>query len=204
MSERARGVIYRWGGQSRPPLHDLVAALRASGGLPDGETWWFAWHEPAIRLPGLLSDVAALPTDWDTLHLFSPVLEFRQLRRGAGWQWVLLSEAPLPDAIAEVWVGLGDYHAVPSRRILWGGRVTLPTAEGGVETGRGVVAFPRRLDYEVTGEAEYRDQALMAEVYLYLDEEVRQQSVRYRRLYHLPVGDPRAAVEPLEQVVPDD
>lgn len=201
MADLALGTIFAWGDSTRPPLPELVAGLRAAGSLPPGETWWFAWHEPAIRLPGRLNDLAELPADWDTLHLFSPQLEFRQVRRGAGWQWLLLSEAPLPDELASAWRRLGSYPTVPSRRILWGGRLTLPTPDAGVVIGRGVVAFPRRLDYEVEGEAERTDQALMAEVQLYLDEEARQQSVRYKRLYHLPVGDASATVESLEQVM---
>ncbi len=65
-----------------------------------------------------------------------------------------------------------------------------------------MVAFPRRLEYDIAGESGHNYQkALVAEVQLYFDDEARLQTVRYMRLRHLPPGHDAARVEPLDQVM---
>lgn len=238
MSNTQNGTIYHWSKQKRPSLPEMVTQLQAVGLFPKEKSWWFAWHEVDIQLPSRLRDINQLPTDWDVLHIFSPDAEFRQIRRGRNWQWLLLSEKGLPDELIKprqnkaaeaagivgffktsfgptkksesndkrlppLWIEASKYNPIPSRRILWGNALHLPAkGDSGVEEGRGVVAFPRKLEYDVANEGGKNYQnALVADVLLYFDDEARLQTVRYVKIDHLPPGS--VGVEPLEKVMKD-
>ena len=160
-----------------------VAALRERDLFPEGETWWFAWREEEVRLPGLLTDPASLDGPWDALRVFSPRAELRWSRRGRGWGcWLLLEEDPeaaLGDLRA--WVrARASFRVQTSHRILWGRRMAMP--DGRVS--RGEILFPRELAYPLPDDDPA--QALVADVVLYVDEEGRLQTARYARLYRRP------------------
>lgn len=232
-----KGTIFHWGKEEHPSLTQVVRELEDVGLFPKRESWWFAWKEVEIKLPGLLTDVNELPTDWDVLHIFSRRAEFRQIRRGRRYQWLLLTEEELPQELSLPRVEKEDepkeekrgflksflsfgrnkpkpkaepsgfdhswkakesdkpYKAILSHRIMWGNRLRKPAGgnsedEAGVEDARGVVKFPRPLEYDVAGEGTGNyDKALVADVYLYFDDEARLQTVRYMRIRHLPPGD---------------
>ena len=191
MKATRQGYIYSWEGRL-PPLSTSAMTLREVGWLREEESWWFAWCELDIALPQQLRDPAALPDDWDALHLFSPHVEMRQIRQGAGWRRVLLTENPLPPALVGWTASGGVYSVKASLRILWGGRLRTPGGDA-----RGVVMFPRALEYGVAGEAEQYDKALVADVWLYHDAEARLFTERYGQLRHLAPGDDSALVQSL-------
>jgi len=191
MNEALQGRLYRWERKEEPRLAELVAALRQAGWLPTGESWCFAWYELDIQLPQRLRDPDRLPNDWDVLRIFAPRVEYRQVRQGGVWRHSLLTEeAELPATLAG-WRLDHVCTIVPSLRILWGNRLRLPGREG-----RGIVTFPRELTYDVTGEREHYDEALVADVGLYYDHEARLRTVRYLRLRHLTPGADSASVLP--------
>jgi hypothetical protein len=244
MSKAKRGNIFHWGEgeDKRPPLTQVMSDLQDVGLLPRRESWWFAWREVEIKLPAQLRNINTLPTDWDVLHIFSRNAEFRQIRRGHSYQWLLLTEKEFPPELllprsappilggklgkggedepkeektsnfAKILLfkrdetkeeveqhGFGhswenseqSYQTILSHRIMWGNRLRKPAKEGaGVEEARGVVGFPRPLEYDVAGEGTGNyDKALVADVRLYFDDEARLQTVRYMRIYLLPPGD---------------
>lgn len=179
MTAGRHGYFYGWGSAAPPSFPTLIKALRQVGWLPDAASWWFGWCELQIALPGRLTGDSAVPTDWDAVHLFSSQAELRWVRRGARWQAVLLAEGELPPDLAG-WQRLnGAYSARRTQRILWGNRLRLPDGDG-----RGIVQFPRRLDYDIAGETERLDQAVVADVWAYYDAEDRLQTVRYAGLRH--------------------
>ncbi|RMF27537.1 MAG: hypothetical protein D6759_17510 [Chloroflexi bacterium] len=166
----------------RPPTRpsQLLDSLRGLGLFPQEETWWFAWRETEIRLPGVLREPMDLDDGWEVLRVFSPQAELRLGRRGRGRGcWLLLEEGAeevinrLPDGAVlqqmACWVE-------PAHRILWGRKMVLP----GRRTVRGEVIFPRELTYDLDGDRPER--ALVAEVQLYYDREGRLQTSRYVRL----------------------
>ena len=185
MTNERLGCCYRWIGDSNgddpPSLPTLITVLRGVGWLPDGASWWFGWCELEIALPGRLSTTSHIPEDWDVVHLFSAQSELRWMRRGERYQAVLLTETVLPTALTGWQLINSDapYSARTTQRILWGNRLRLPDGEG-----RGIVQFPRRLDYDLAGETEKRDQTVMADVWAYYDAEERLQLVRYAGLSH--------------------
>lgn len=172
-----------------------VTALRGKGLFPEEETWWFAWRETAIQLPGILRAMAQLDEGWETLRIFSPRAELRWRRRGRELGcWLLLEEDP-KEALGEwkeAWVSHEEsgYRVRPSHRILWGRRMIMP---GGRET-RGEILFPRALAYDVPGDDP--KQALVADVVLYLDAAGRLQTVRYARLRRMIPSPTHLPVEP--------
>lgn len=181
MTSERKGYLYQWRGSDPPDLVRIGRELQQVGLLPTTASWWFGWHELAIQLPGRLQDLQAVPTSWDVVHLFSPQIELRWLRRGDRRQVVLLTEQTLP-ATLTTWQplpGQDGYTAQRTTRILWGNQMNLLG-----ETVRGAIQFPRRLDYDLADEVGKRDQAVMAEVWAYYDDEARLQTVRYARLYH--------------------
>jgi hypothetical protein len=183
MDNRHVGYIYRWE-QPQPSLADLVHSLRNQGQLPPEQSWWFGWCELEIALPGRLTESTALPAQWDVVHLFSPQVEVRWLRQHDQWGCWLLTEGPAP---AEGWRQTACYTTQCSKRILWGNRLRMPDGEA-----RGVVQFPRKLVYDVADEQGHYDQALVADVRLYYDQEHRLQTVRYMALRHqAPDANPR-------------
>ena len=186
MTTEPKGYLYQWHGSDPPDLVRIGGELQQAGLLPTAASWWFGWHELAIQLPGRLRDLQAVPATWDVIHLFSPSIEVRWLRRGDQRQVVLLTEQTL-SATLTAWQplpGQGGYAARPTTRILWGNRLDLLG-----EAVRGVIQFPRRLDYDLPDETEKLDQAIMAEVWAYYDDEARLQTVRYARLLHHPLPD---------------
>lgn len=94
-----KGTIFHWGEGERPSLTQAVSELQGVGLFPDEESWWFAWREVEIKLPAQLRDINDLQTDWDVLHIFSRHAEFRQIRRGQRYQWLLLTEKELPQEL---------------------------------------------------------------------------------------------------------
>ena len=167
----------------RPPTRPsrLFVSLRELGLFPQEATWWFAWREREIRLPGVLRELAGLDDGWEVLRVFSPQAELRLGRRGRGKGcWLLLEDQA--EAVINRW---SDGEVLrqtacwvePSRRILWGRKMVLP----GGRTVRGEVIFPRELAYDLDGDAP--EQALVAEVRLYYDQERRLQTSRYVRLH---------------------
>lgn len=95
-----KGTIFHWGEGKRPSLIQAVSDLQHVGLLPKRESWWFAWREVEIKLPAQLRDINDLPNDWDVLHVFSRYAEFRQIRRGQRYQWLLLTEKELPQELS--------------------------------------------------------------------------------------------------------
>lgn len=191
MNRAEQGHLYRWEGQEEPRLAELVAALRQAGWLPTGESWCFAWHELDIQLPQRLRDPDRLPNGWDVLRIFAPRIEYRQVRQGGVCRHSLLTEEAELPATLTGWHLDQVYTIVPSLRILWGNRLRLPGREG-----RGVVTFPRELTYDVAGEHAHYDEAVVADVALYYDDEARLRTVRYLRLRHLTPGADSANVLP--------
>ncbi len=193
MSTAETGYVFSWADGNLPPLSDTLNSLRGIGWLPEEQSWWFAWNELQILLPQRLGDLAALPTDWDELRVFSAQAELRQVRQGRGWQRLLLTETrQLPPGISG-WQPFGTHYRVePSLHILWGRRLRVAGGEK-----RGEVLFPRPLEYDVAGETAPYDQALVADVFLYYDAEARLQAARYVRLRHLPACADVARVRPL-------
>lgn len=183
MTTERQGYFYGWEGAVPPALFALISPLRQVGWLPAASSWWFGWCELQIALPGRLTDDGAVPTDWDVVHLFSPQAELRWVRRGERWQPVLLAEAELPPGLGGWQRCNSAYSARRTQRILWGNRLRLPEGDG-----RGIVQFPRRLDYDIAGETESLDQAVVADVWAYYDAEERLQTVRYAGLRHTPPG----------------
>lgn len=185
MSTAKRGHIFEWADKNLPPLAEALNALREERWLPEDETWWCAWNELEILLPQRLGNPAALPIEWDELRIFSAQVELRQVRQGRGWRRVLLAETNRLPSRLSGWRALDPpYQVVPSLRILWGRRLRTPGGEK-----RGEVLFPRSLEYDLAGEVPPYDQkAVVADVRMYYDAEVRLQTVRYAGLKHLPPG----------------
>ena len=183
MTAEQHGYYYQWVGSGPPDFLQIVTELQQAALLPTDASWWFGWHELAIQLPGRLQTLQAIDAAWDVIHLFSKQIEMRWLRRGNQRQALLLTEKTLP-ATLTMWQPLqGSYRARQTKRIFWGNRLQLPGQEA-----RGVVQFPRVLTYDLANEAEKLDQAIMAEVWAYYDEEERLQTVRYAQLYHKHPG----------------
>lgn len=180
MGAQQRGYMYAL---ERPvdSLPTLVSQLqRRDGWLPAAQSWWFGWCELEMRLPGLLTSVAELPTTWEVVHLFSPRLELRWFRRAQRYQALLLTEGEVPWAGAD-WKAAGVFGVEPARRILVGEQWQI-----GEQTVRGSLQFPRQLQYHVAGEAAMngeKSQALMAGVLEYYDEEQRLVTVRYTKIW---------------------
>ena len=183
MTSEQNGYLYQWCGSDPPDLVRIGGTLQQAGLLPATASWWFGWHELAIQLPGRLHDLHTVPTTWDVVHLFSPHVEVRWLRRGDRRQVSLLTEGYLPVGLTawQAAPGQTGYTARRTTRILWGNQMNLLG-----ETVRGVIQFPRRLDYDLADETAQQNQAVMAEVWAYYDNEERLQTVRYARLYHQP------------------
>lgn len=185
MTNEQQGYCYRWigtgNGDDPPQLPNLITGLREIGWLPDAASWWFGWCELEIALPGRLFTESQIPDDWDVVHLFSAYSELRWIRRGERYQAVLLAEVALPTNLTgwQLINGGTPYTARTTQRLLWGNRLRLPDGEG-----RGIVQFPRRLDYDLAGETDKRDQTIIADVRAYYDVEERLQMVRYAGLYH--------------------
>lgn len=170
-----------------------VAVLQKKGLFPEKETWWFAWKEEEIRLPGILTDLGRLDEDWNTLRVFSPRAELRWGRRGKEMGcWLLMEEDPqaVLGELSEWICAKVSCRVQPSHRILWGRKMTMP---GGRIT-RGEILFPRELAYDLPDDDP--SQALVAEVVLYLDPEGRLQTVRYARLHHVPPSAQALPVRP--------
>lgn len=172
----------------------VVEALHGKGLFPEGETWWFAWREEEIRLPGVLTDLQPLDGEWDTLRVFSPRAELRWGQRGKKRGcWLLLEENPdrVLGELSEAWIrAIASCRVQLSHRILWGRRMTIP---GNRET-RGEILFPRPLSYDVPDDDPR--QALVADVVLYFDPEGRLQTARYVRLHRMFPSAHKLPVEP--------
>lgn len=180
MTDAQTGYIYGWPGEL-PPLDDLLARLDALGLLSAGAAWWFGWSEQEIALPRPLVDLAPLAEPWDALHVCAPAAELRLTRRGRAYRAALLTETASGGAGG--WVEAERYHAVAGRRLLAGTRLRLPGGEQ-----RGVVAFPRPLDYGVDDPAGPQPTTLVADVVLYEDDAGRLRATRYARLRPVPTG----------------
>ena len=185
MSEPRFGRIYAW--TAPADLGAMLHALRVAGWLPDGQAWWYGWHELAIRLPGQLNDLDQLPRDWERLVVWAPLVEVRQVRRGAGHQLVLLSEEPeLPPAFATQPSEAQLYRVKAGIHLLEGGPLQLPDGPH-----RGVVALPRPLDYDLASATPAQKGGagvVVAEVRKYYDHEARLRTTRYVRLVHQELG----------------
>lgn len=184
MNAHTNGYIYALERPSEP-LPVIVSQLQEQAGwLPAAQSWWFGWSALEIRLPGLLSSVAELPTNWAVLHLFSPRLELRWLRRAQRHQALLLTERQLPLTGQEWlrdWHAVGVYTVEPARRLLVGEQWRV-----GEQTVRGSLQFPRQLDYQLPGESEFdasQRHSLRANVLEYYDAEYRLVTVRYANIY---------------------
>lgn len=196
------GTIYRWQGMSTPSVSELLRTLRQVEWLPAKESWWFGWQEFEIQLPSILPTKLEQDETWDVLHFFSPSVECRRFRRGGSYRWLLLTEKPLPLSFSRDWKASGAYTPIASKRIMWGEKLHLPSADHSkVEVSRGQVNFPRRLDYEVSDEKKNYHKAIVADVLLYYDSAARLQTVRYQSLSHLRLGDKNALAEPLDNVM---
>jgi hypothetical protein len=175
----ATAYIYAW--PDAPPAPDeLVAGLRTAQLLPDNSSWWFAWNELELVLPRLLAPDAQLAGDWSALHVFSPQVELRYTRRGGTHRAALLTE--IAPANLAGWASPDRYHWQSGWRLLAGARMRLPGGEG-----RGVVAFPRPLDYGVP-ESDERASTLVAQVRRYYDDQARLRATRYLRLDYESTG----------------
>lgn len=181
---------------SENPFNVAYRTLFQQGLFHDLETFWFAWREEEIRLPGTLEDIA-LATDrsWDVIRIFSSRAELRRQKRGKEDQILLLLEneariSQLEKALA----GLKISHVssfpfcLEGRRILAGTKMEIGvTKEDGVvkHTTRGVVAFPRELDYK--GIKAEPEEAIVADVHQYFDDEKKLRYVRYCRIHSVVI-----------------
>jgi hypothetical protein len=166
----------------RPPDKpaSLVKTLQEAGLFPEGETWWFAWNATEIRLPGILDDPADVEGAWETVRVFSSRAELRFGRWGGkSGCWLLLEEDP-QEALKDV-PGLEVLSEVTPLvengvRVFWGKKLHRPDGT----PFRGEVIFPRVLNYSLPDEN--LEEAWVADVMLYYDDEHRLQTVRYARL----------------------
>lgn len=160
--------------------------LRHRGYFPDGDTYWFAWNDLDIRLPSRITAMGEQPPPevfheaWDLSRVFSPRAELRFERLGSARRLWLLAEGEDPPDLPLATTAREVFQAEPGRRILWGERLSLPDGDH-----RGLVAFPRPLDYGLPQDD--LAQALGAEICLYYDETLhRLRAVRYCRLVLVP------------------
>lgn len=139
--------------------------------LFDERPFWFAWNELKIKLPSPLDDPAeAAREDWDLVRVFDDGRELRIVKRSERRSICLLTEEPsgrweLIERLPIVEEGM---------RVLWGGRMRL-----GLKEMRGVVGFPRPLEYGVDVPLE---RPVVARVFLYMDRLMRLRYVRYARI----------------------
>lgn len=190
---------------SGEPTQNLLAEvyrwMADRGYFSDGETFWFAWCEEEVQLPRLLDELE-IATDhrWDAVRIFSPKVELRRERRGSGYLTLVLTE---DEQLVEALKGVSAQFTIkgqktflliePGKRLLAGRKLEIGTRTlQGVKykTIRGVVAFPRELEYGIVASL---DEALVAEVVLYYDQEARLQYVRYKGIASRPL--PKSAEE---------
>ncbi len=127
------------------------------------------------------------------LQIFSPQVELRCVRQGRSRRGLLLMEAALPPELA-TWGTPEFCQVMPGLRLLWGSWLRLPEGDR-----RGVVAFPRPLDYGIAENETSLSNALIADVYLYHDAEARLRTVRYLWLRHMPPGDDAGRIAPYDE-----
>jgi uncharacterized protein YajQ (UPF0234 family) len=177
------------------PFNAAYQVLSQQELFSEQETFWFAWREEEIKLPSILQDLSlATDTRWDVIRIFSPKAELRFQKRGREQQILLLLEDETK--VSQLENTLADFivkrvrcfpQSEGGKRILAGEKMKLGVSnETGIEkrTTRGVVIFPRELEYKgITADIE---EALVAEVREYFDHEKRLQCVRYCRICSHP------------------
>ena len=194
------------------PFNATYQALFQQELFPEQETFWFAWREEEIKLPRILNDPSsATALRWDVIRIFSPQAELRCQKRGRERQILLLleDEAKVSQLVGTDGCGTLANFAVKQvgcfpriengRRILAGEKMEIGVAEEagiGKRSTRGVVIFPRELDYK--GIKAAPEAALVAEVRQYFDEEKKLQGVRYCRIYSHPVPQNREELGEME------
>jgi len=187
-------------------LTEVYQWLSEQGSFPEAKTFWFAWSEEEIQLPRLLDELkVATDHRWDAVRIFSPNVELRRERRGSGYLTLVATE---DEQLVEALVGMPNKFALKEepkvfpltetgKRLLAGQKLEIGSkTPKGVKpaTVRGVVAFPRELKYELKNDmASNLDEALLAEVMLYHDQEARLQYVRYKGIVSKPL--PKSAEE---------
>lgn len=182
----------------RPPeqVSTLVTALQATEHLDP--CWWFAWNDLEMRLPGQLTQVSELDSDWEVLRIFSPQVELRLgpvgQQRGC---WLLLEQDPqqaLSQSFYQSWVigEVDNFRVEASYHLLAGEQLKLPQ---GIQ--RGQVSYPRPLDYQFGSNMSDLDKIIVAEVRKYYDATNRLSTVRYAGLELREPGPNSLNVQPL-------
>ena len=165
----------------------LVEGLQRIDLFPDSETYWFAWNELDIVLPGLLNKDDKLDDPWDVLRVFSKRAELRLGPRGnRRGCWLLMEEEPrsafgdryepLVEQDADTYLVEGGHH------ILAGRKLRFPDGEK-----RGETMYPRTLDYGI--KEDDLKKALVASVRKYYDDFHRLLTVRYCEILLMPPGN---------------
>jgi len=183
-----RGYCYRWGGEAAPEAPTLIEQLRRCAWLPEQASWWFGWNEATLDLPSRLVEASALRSETDVLHVFSPHVEVRWLRRGERRDCLLFCEEALPASLSG-WQQTACYSVVPTQRLLWGVRQRITQRKERQEQ-RGVVQFPRSLNYGIAGEDQSTrwTDAVVVQALAYYDLEHRLMTVRYATIGHQVPG----------------
>ncbi len=168
---------------------ELCRMLSERGMLPPEGSFWFAWNETEIVLPRRLEEPDEIEGRWDLIRVFSEEIELRAFRRNGEIINLILIEGESEDEIDLVGTELLEVcpNITNGNRILWGERMRFRGEEA-----RGVVTFPRVLDYGVQAPLEM---ALTASVWNYLDDLMRLRHVRYRSIEPAELGS--IAVKPI-------
>ncbi|MCD6508618.1 hypothetical protein J7M22_18610 [Candidatus Poribacteria bacterium] len=161
---------------------EICRTLMEEGMLPEGESFWFAWNETEILLPRRLNETDEIEGKWDLIRIFSEDIELRAFRRNGEITNLILIEGEDEDDILLEGTKILEVcpNIVSGNRIFWGERMRFGDREA-----RGVVTFPRILDYDVRAPLEM---ALTARVWSYLDELMRLRHVRYRSIQPAELG----------------
>jgi hypothetical protein len=173
-----KGFIFKVSGE----VMQICRILWESDLLSPERSFWFAWNETHIVLPAKLLDPQEIEGEWEVIRAFSERVELRGIKRDGRISVLLLTEGEAPPELGVEGSELIEIYptVLTSNRLLWGERMRFQEREV-----RGVAVFPRVLDYGVEGSLEM---ALAAEVYSYLDDQMRLRHTRYRAIKPVPLG----------------
>ncbi|HID56590.1 TPA: hypothetical protein EYP37_08680 [Candidatus Poribacteria bacterium] len=161
---------------------EICQMLMERGMLPSEESFWFAWNEVEILLPRKLNELNEIKGNWDLIRIFSEQIELRTFRLNGEIVNLILIEGESEDEIEIEGTELLEVcpNITNGNRIFWGERMRFSDGEA-----RGVVTFPRVLDYGIQAPLEM---ALTAKVWNYMDELMRLKHVRYRSIQPAELG----------------